>query len=141
MDAVNDVHVSAEAAVPGEAPSAATEFTVRPVGHVCKDDGRTTIVVREEFGPALFRLETLSHIWVLWWFDRNDNPERRAVLRVHPRGDPENPLTGVFATHSPARPNLIGMTRCQVLSVAGNVIEVDSIDALPDTPVLDIKSG
>ena len=77
----------------------------------------------------------------LWRFDRNHNPEQRAVLQVHPRGNRENPLTGVFATHSLPRPNLINMTRCQVVSVAGNVIEVESIDALPDTPVINIKSG
>jgi tRNA (adenine37-N6)-methyltransferase len=49
-------------------------------------------------------------------------------------------LTGVFATHSPVRPNLIAMIRCKVISVKDNVIEIESIDAFPDTPVLDIKS-
>ena len=62
------------------------------------------------------------------------------ALQVHPQGTPDNPLTGVFATHSPVRPNLFAMTRCQVLSVKENVIEIESIDAFPDTPVLDIES-
>jgi tRNA-Thr(GGU) m(6)t(6)A37 methyltransferase TsaA len=85
-------------------------------------------------------MEKQSEIWVLWWFDRNDTPEKRSVLQVHPQGNPQRPLTGVFATHSPVRPNLIAMTRCKIVSVKDNVIEIESIDAFPDTPVLDIKS-
>jgi tRNA (adenine37-N6)-methyltransferase len=58
---------------------------------------------------------------------------------VHPRGDPERPVRGVFATRSPVRPNLIALSSVKVLSVRDNVIEIDDIDALPDTPVLDLK--
>ena len=54
-------------------------------------------------------------------------------------GDRENPLTGVFATRSPMRPNLIALTLCKITSVRDNVIEVDEIDAFEGTPVLDIK--
>jgi len=115
-------------------------FTVSPIGHVQKTDGRTLIVVKEQYEPALLGVDKLEHIWVLWWFDRNDTPEKRSILQVHPRGNPANPIRGVFATHSPVRPNLIAMTRCKVLSVKGNVIEVEGIDAFDDTPVLDIKS-
>jgi tRNA (Thr-GGU) A37 N-methylase len=45
----------------------------------------------------------------------------------------------VFATRAPMRPNLIALTRCKILSVKKNVIEIDSIDAFTDTPVLDLK--
>jgi tRNA (Thr-GGU) A37 N-methylase len=76
---------------------------------------------------------------VLWWFDRNDTPHMRSTLKVHPKGNPANPLKGVFATRAPMRPNLIALSRCKVVSVRKNIIEIDSIDALPDTPVLDIK--
>lgn len=115
-------------------------FRVHPIGYVRKEGDRTTIVLEEQYEPGLLRLDQQSHIWVIWWFDRNDTPEKRSVLQVHPQGNPDNPLTGVFATHSPVRPNLIAMTRCKVVSVEGNVIEIESIDAFPDTPVLDIKS-
>ena len=84
-------------------------------------------------------VEKLSEIWVIWWFNRNDNPRMRSNLKVHPRGNPANPLTGVFATRAPMRPNLIALSRCKILSVKKNVIEIDSIDAFPDTPVLDLK--
>ncbi|MFZ0790715.1 MAG: TrmO family methyltransferase [Chromatiaceae bacterium] len=58
---------------------------------------------------------------------------------MHRRGDPRKPLRGVFATRAPVRPNLIALSRCRVLSVHENVIEIEDIDAFPDTPVLDIK--
>jgi len=115
-------------------------FVMHPIGWVRKADGKTRIMLEEKYQPGLLGVEKLPEIWVLYWFDRNDTPEKRAVLRVHPRGNPANPLTGVFATHSPRRPNLIAMSRCKILSVEGNVIEIDRIDALPDTPVLDLKS-
>ncbi len=76
----------------------------------------------------------------MYWFDRNDTPEKRSILQVHPQGDKKNPKRGVFATHSPVRPNLIAMTRCKIISVKGNVIEIESIDAFADTPVLDLKN-
>ena len=115
-------------------------FTMHPIGHISKSADKTLIVLNKQYEPGLLRMDKLSEIWVLWWFDRNDTPEKRSILQVHPRGNPDNPLTGVFATHSPVRPNLIAMTRCKVLSVKGNVIEIESIDAFPGTPVLDIKS-
>jgi tRNA-Thr(GGU) m(6)t(6)A37 methyltransferase TsaA len=115
-------------------------FKVYPIGKVVKEDGKTTIVLDKEYEPGLLRFEKLSHVTVVWWFHLNDNPEDRSVLQVHPRGNPSNPLTGVFATHSPVRPNLIAITRCKVISVKGNVIEIDGIDAFDGTPVLDLKS-
>ena len=116
------------------------EFKVHPIGYVRKTENKTTIVLDKKYEPGLLRMEKQSEIWVLWWFDQNDTPEKRSILQVHPRGNPDNPLTGVFATHSPVRPNLIAMTRCKIISVKDNVIEIESIDAFPDTPVLDIKS-
>ena len=56
-----------------------------------------------------------------------------------PRGDPEQPLRGVFATRSPYRPNLIALSRVRVIAVRDHIIEIDGIDAFADTPVLDIK--
>ncbi len=118
----------------------AKEFTVYPIGYVRKAEGRTTIVLDEKYRPGLLRFEKLSEVWVFWWFDRNDTPEKRSILQVHPGGNADNPLTGVFATHSPVRPNLIAMTRCKIISVKDNVIEIESIDAFPDTAVIDLKN-
>jgi tRNA-Thr(GGU) m(6)t(6)A37 methyltransferase TsaA len=134
---------SAEDATATTPPTAMPEppptYQVQPIGWVRKVDGRTTIELDEAYRPALLGVYEHDSIWVLYWFDRNDTPEQRAILQVHPRGDPANPLHGVFATRAPMRPNLIAMSRCRVLGVEGNVIEIDGIDAFADTPVLDIK--
>ena len=119
---------------------AVKKFTVHPVGWIRKAEGRTTIVVDKKYQAGLLGLDNFREVWVLYWFDRNDTPEKRSILQVHPRGNKNNPKRGVFATHSPVRPNLIAMSRCKIISVKENVIEIDGIDAFPDTPVLDLKN-
>ena len=76
---------------------------------------------------------------MLYWFHETDTPEDRATLKVHPRRDPANPLTGVFATRAPVRPNLIGLTACRILKVASNLIEVEGLDAKDGSPIVDLK--
>jgi tRNA-Thr(GGU) m(6)t(6)A37 methyltransferase TsaA len=115
------------------------KFTVQPIGWIRNTKAKTRIVLYKKYQEGLGGIESKSEIWVLWWFHRNDNARMRAILKVHPRGNPANPLTGVFATRAPMRPNLIALSRCKVLSVRQNVIEIDSIDAFPGTPVVDIK--
>jgi len=63
----------------------------------------------------------------------------RDVLEVHPRGDRRNPLTGVFATRSPHRPNPLGLHRVSVREVDGTRLRVGPIEALDGTPLVDIK--
>ena len=115
------------------------KFELHPIGWIRKTKTKTRIVVYKKFQTGLAGIEKKTEIWVLWWFYRNDNRRMRSTLKIHPRGDPANPLTGVFATRAPMRPNLIALSRCKILSVKKNIIEIDSIDAFPDTPVLDIK--
>lgn len=131
----------AVATLPGQAAAAdpAPVYTVSPIGWIRKVDGKTFIEVDRRYQPALLGVERLRTLQVFWWFDRNDAPEKRAILQVHPRGNPDNPLRGVFATHSPFRPNLIALSEATVIAVRGNVIEIDAIDAWADTPVLDLK--
>jgi tRNA-Thr(GGU) m(6)t(6)A37 methyltransferase TsaA len=133
------VHLSHAMAEEVTQPTTPIEFTVRPIGHVQKVGERTVIVIDKKYQEGLLGLEHWSHVQVIWWFDKNDTPEKRAILQVHPRGDATNPLTGVFATRSPFRPNLIALSLCKVVSVKDNVIEVEKIDAFEGTPVLDIK--
>jgi len=114
-------------------------YILRPIGKVRVADGHASIVLEKAYEPGLLGLDGFSHIHVLWWFDRNDTAEKRAVLQVHPRGDRKNPLTGVFATRSPMRPNLIAMSLCKITAIKENIIEVEKIDAFDGTPVLDIK--
>lgn len=114
-------------------------FKVYPIGKVLKKDGRTFIVLDKQYKAGLKGLEKHSYVHVVYWFDRNDTPRKRAVLQVHPRADKNNPLMGVFATHSPFRPNLIAISRCDIISIKENVIEIKDIDAFDGSPVLDLK--
>ncbi len=115
------------------------QFAVSPIGWVRKTDATTTIVLDKKYEPGLLGLDGFSHVYVFWWFDRNDTPDKRKTLQVHPRGDKRNPLTGVFATRSPRRPNLIALSLCKIVSVEDNVVQVEKIDAFADTPVVDLK--
>jgi len=76
-----------------------------------------------------------DEIIVLTWL----HEARRDVLRLHPRTDPNLPLTGVFATCSPDRPNPIGLHRVRVLDVRPGEIEVGPLEAIDGTPIIDIK--
>jgi tRNA-Thr(GGU) m(6)t(6)A37 methyltransferase TsaA len=76
-----------------------------------------------------------QEIIVITWF----HEARRDVLKLHPRWDKNIPLTGVFNTRSPDRPNPLGLHRVKVLEIAGNQLKVGPIEAIDGTPVMDIK--
>ncbi len=95
------------------------------------------IEINPQYLAALDGINAGSSILVLFWFDRAP----RDVLRVHPRGDKDRPRRGVFATHSPMRPNPIAVSKLRVLRRAANCLTVQGLDAMNNTPVLDIKSS
>jgi tRNA-Thr(GGU) m(6)t(6)A37 methyltransferase TsaA len=74
-------------------------------------------------------------IVVLTWLHLGD----RDTLTVHPRDDRSRPLTGVFATRSPDRPNPVGLHRCRILGRNGTLLTVSGLEAVDGTPVVDIK--
>jgi tRNA-Thr(GGU) m(6)t(6)A37 methyltransferase TsaA len=76
-----------------------------------------------------------DEVVLITWLHR----ARRDVFRVHPRGDPRNPLTGVFATRSPDRPNPLGLHPVTVRAIQGNRLRVGPLEAIDGTPVVDIK--
>jgi tRNA-Thr(GGU) m(6)t(6)A37 methyltransferase TsaA len=76
-----------------------------------------------------------AEVIVLTWLDR----AQRDVLRVHPRDDPANPLTGVFATRSADRPNPVGLHPVEVLAVDGARVRVRGLEAVDGTPIVDVK--
>lgn len=84
---------------------------------------------------GLDRLAVGEAVIVITWLHQAD----RTTLKVHPRNDPTIPLTGVFATRSPDRPNPLGLHRVTVLEIAGNRLKVGPIEAIDGTPVVDIK--
>ena len=86
---------------------------------------------------GLHGLAVGDEIVVITWFHQ----ARRDVFRVHPRSDVRNPLTGVFATRSPDRPNPLGLHPVVVRAIDGNRLRIGPIEAIDGTPVVDIKPG
>jgi tRNA-Thr(GGU) m(6)t(6)A37 methyltransferase TsaA len=84
---------------------------------------------------ALAGLVPGDEVVVVTWLHLGD----RTTLTVHPRGDTSRPVTGVFATRSPDRPNPIGLHRCRVLAVTGARLTVGGLEAVDGTPVVDVK--
>jgi tRNA-Thr(GGU) m(6)t(6)A37 methyltransferase TsaA len=76
-----------------------------------------------------------DEIVVLTWLHQS----RRDELSTHPQGDMSKPLTGVFSTRSPNRPNPVGLHRARIVARAGLRIEVDALEAIDGTPVVDVK--
>ena len=127
---------------PAEEDYSKTVYEVYPVGRIHNKKGKPVqLEIFQKYIPAVHRLEYCSHVMVVWWFHKNDTLKKRSIMKVHPQGNRNNPLTGVFATHSPVRPNLIALTTCKVLSVKDGIVTIDRIDAFDDTPILDLKSA
>ncbi len=122
---------------------------VRPIGVVrnsVKEPRRegwesleSTIIVQDRWAGALDGLEGFSHIFVIYWMHLVSDEPRETTTHVHPRGDPQIPLQGVFATRSPVRPNPIGLSVVPLIERRGNVLRVRGLDAVDGTPVLDLK--
>jgi tRNA-Thr(GGU) m(6)t(6)A37 methyltransferase TsaA len=124
-------------------------YQVRPIGRVespLLDRGaapkqgfegspEASLVFDDAVREGLRDLRPGIDVIVLTWLDRS----RRDVLSVHPRGDPANPVQGVFSTRSPDRPNPVGLHRVTILSVDGTRIRVRDLEALDGTPIVDVK--
>ncbi len=91
------------------------------------------VVVKDQYAAGLADLEGFSHIYLLYRFHR----ARRVELQVVPFMD--GVLRGVFATRSPLRPNHIGLSLVELVSVEGVRLKVRNLDILDNTPLLDIK--
>ena len=87
------------------------------------------------YTEGLDRMQVGDEIIVITWLHRAD----RNVLKVHPRGNLSNPLTGVFSTRSPDRPNPLGLHRVKVLEINPAHLHIGPIEAIDATPVIDIK--
>jgi tRNA-Thr(GGU) m(6)t(6)A37 methyltransferase TsaA len=95
------------------------------------------IILRSRLEKALEGLDEFSHLYVLFWM--HDVPNEEKPLKVHPRGRKELPKVGVLSTRSRLRPNSIGLTLVELLSVEGSALTVRGLDAFDGTPILDIK--
>jgi tRNA-Thr(GGU) m(6)t(6)A37 methyltransferase TsaA len=84
---------------------------------------------------ALDGLKPGDEILIITWLHQG----RRDVFKVRPRSDPRNPITGVFATRSPDRPNPLGLHPVTLRAIDGTRLRVGPIEAIDGTPVVDIK--
>ena len=123
------------------------DITLRPVGIVTSSyatrgeaprQGRLSDRIAEihifpEYEEALYRIEDCAHLVVLCWFDKAE----RTLLRATPPG--QNKERGVFTIRSPGRPNPIGLETVDLVSRNGLILTVRGLDAINNTPVLDIK--
>lgn len=122
---------------------------LRPIGHIrstLRNAARAPkqgsegapdawLEIDSTFARALSGMSAGDDIIVITWLHHAD----RDTLEVHPRDDPRNSLTGVFATRSQDRPNPLGLHRVTVREVSGLRLRIGPIEALDATPVVDIK--
>jgi tRNA-Thr(GGU) m(6)t(6)A37 methyltransferase TsaA len=126
-------------------------YTLEPIGFI-----RSTVKGREDaprqgsegapdawleiesrFADALLGMEVGHELIVITWL----HEAKRDVLKGHPRNDPRRPVTGVFYTRSPARPNPLGLHPVTVREIDGMRVKIGPIEAFDGTPVVDIKSA
>lgn len=113
---------------------------VRFIGVVESVVGDESIIqIYPVYEAGIFRLEKHSRLWILYWFHERDDPNHRSVLRVVPRRHGATEPCGVFASHSPSRPNPIGLTAVDLLKINENKLTVRGLDALIGSPIIDIK--
>jgi tRNA-Thr(GGU) m(6)t(6)A37 methyltransferase TsaA len=124
-------------------------YELRPVGHVestlvdradaplqgTEGAPEAWLVIDQTLSPCITDLHPGAEILVLTWLHR----ARRDILRVYPRGNPDNAEEGVFSTRSPDRPNPIGLHRVRIVDVDENRIRVCDLEAIDGTPIVDVK--
>lgn len=92
-----------------------------------------TVEVFAEYAAGLRDLDGFERVWLVYWFDR----AKPAQLVVTPYLD--TTPRGLFATRAPSRPNPIGLSAVRLMGIVGNVLQVEGLDILDNTPLLDIK--
>lgn len=127
-----------------------TDFTLHPVGYVSSPfqkpgdaprQGRLTdelsrITLLPDYLAAADDLQAGDNIFIFCWFDRAD----RMVVKSRKGGDASVPLTGVFSSRSPNRPNPVALTLVKLVEKNGSVLTVKGLEAFDGTPVIDIKT-
>lgn len=130
--------------------SSAVSYSVHPIGFIrsalksrreaprqgSEGAPNAFLEILPEYLGGLLRMQVGDEVILITWLHR----AHREVLKVHPRNNLSTPLTGVFLTRSPDRPNPLGLHRVKVLDMAPGCLTVGPIEAIDGTPVLDIKA-
>ena len=124
------------------------QIVMEPIGYVkneVKDrkdvawgDDASTIVLDEQYVSGIEGLEDFSHVIILYYLDKAKYDKEKHLQR-RPQNREDMPLVGIFSQRGKDRPNQIGMTSVQVVSVLNDKLIVKGLDAIDGTPVLDIK--
>jgi tRNA-Thr(GGU) m(6)t(6)A37 methyltransferase TsaA len=127
-----------------------SDITIRPIGIIRSKVKQkqqsdynwqeivSEVVIDSRFNEALDGLEGFSHIIVIYWLHQATDPAKMA-MKVRPRGKQELPPVGLFASRSPYRPNPLGQKVVRLLERRDSVLRVQGLDAIDETPVIDIK--
>jgi tRNA-Thr(GGU) m(6)t(6)A37 methyltransferase TsaA len=120
---------------------------ITPIGYVrrtsSKEDVKdknlvSKVILRKDLTEALDGVEGFSHLFIIFWMHEISDAEKTPA-KVHPRGRPELPLVGMFATRTPNRPNPVGLTLVELVKREKNILWVRGLDAFHGTPIVDIK--
>jgi tRNA-Thr(GGU) m(6)t(6)A37 methyltransferase TsaA len=120
---------------------------MEPIGFVSTDaetiprswsvsDVKGTLVIDESYVEGLRDIKPGQRIYVIFHFHQSPKFTSQFMRISRPNREEK---VGVFSTHSPVRPNPIGLSLLEVLGIDGNVVQVKGLDMLDGTPILDIK--
>lgn len=104
-----------------------------PIQPALAEGGKGAVEVFEQYADGLKDIEGFSHVILVYWFDRAGEVE---LVRKPFLGDESY---GLFSMRYPCRPNPIGISTVRLTGLRGNVLDVEGIDVLDGTPLLDIK--
>lgn len=124
------------------------DIVMKVIGHIKNDvqdkkdsswgDDISSIILEEEYYGGLMGLEAFSHVIIVYYLDKAKFDKEKHLQRK-PQNREDMPLVGIFSQRGKDRPNQIGMTTVQIVSVIDHVLTVKGLDAIDGTPVLDIK--
>jgi len=114
---------------------------IEPIGKVIRQSvGGSVLEIAPAYKEGLCGIAVGDRLQVLYWMHELKASDR-GVLKVHPQGNRNRPLAGVFALRSPMRPNPIGVSEAIVIHVVESGVIVTGLDALDGSPILDVKKS
>ncbi len=124
------------------------DIVMQPIGYVKNEvtqrkdtswgEDTSTVVLNDEYKTGLTGLEDFSHAIIIFHLDKAKY-EKEKHLQRRPQNRDDMPLVGIFSQRGKDRPNQIGMTSVEIISVTDGTLTVKGLDAIDGTPILDIK--